>query len=105
MRTGRYGILLNRVFYQSDEVPIADMRSAVFMEYTEAELLRVGCYGNGTASRTAQSYSCGNEISCDQRQRLISKGISKVIRLLSDKRLRSRVVLDKERQVVRVVRN
>ena len=104
MRTGRRGYLLARVFCKSDEVPVAEMRSAVFMEYTEAELLRMGCY-LGRISKVVKRYSCGDDISCDERQILINRGISKVINRLSDRSYKNRIVFDKERQVVRVVRN
>lgn len=80
MRCGRLDAMLLRVFGDRDEITIDELRAALFVEYSEAELLRqgVGCRGN--KSPAAIAYEAGNDINNQERSGLLLDGIKFVIR-------------------------
>ena len=80
MRRGRIDAMLLRVLGDRDEITMDELRAALFVEYSEAELLRQGVACRGNKSRAAIAYEAGNDINSQERRGLLSDGIKFLIR-------------------------
>lgn len=103
MSTGRLKTVLMSVFGDRDEVPASQIRAALFLEYSEAELLRRGINNHGRRTRAAKCYVDGEPITEDQRATLIGHGMDYIFR--TSVATKKWIEVDKQRGVVRRVRS
>lgn len=100
MKTGRRDAMLLRAFGDRTEITITELRAAIYLAYTEAELLRRGCiFGNMTRAKTA--YTEGTYITDKERNSIMRQGVGRVLRDISGKNW---LEFDRQKGVVRRVR-
>jgi hypothetical protein len=102
MSLGRLDLALLAAFGDRDEITIDEIRAALFVEYSESELLRRGINNSGQKRRIASCYIAGDFITDNERSRLLRYGIDYLVRVgVSTKKW---IAIDKEKGVARRVR-
>lgn len=102
MIRGRLNLALIAAFGGRNEITFDEIRAAVFVEYSEAELLRRGINNSSQKRSIANRYIAGDFISDDERSRLIRDGINYIFR--THVKLKKWIVIDNKRGVASRVR-
>lgn len=102
MKPRRLDSALLAAFGDRDEITINEIRAALFVEYSESELLRRGINNSGQKRRIASLYIAGDFITDNERSRLLRHGIDWLLRTCVS--MKKWIAIDKERGVARRVR-
>lgn len=102
MTGNRIDAVLATTFGSRDEITIDELRAALLLEYSEAELLRRGARNRGSKRRPAACYEAGEPIEENERWKLRNEGLNLIVRLCV--KPKKWIKIDKERGVVIRVR-
>lgn len=97
MARKRFSEVLVDAFGGRKEMPISELRSVIFRHYSRLELARRGSMEK--RNKAQKKYAAGEQITDEERERLVARGINYIVRTVGCKRFKG-AELDRSRGVV-----